>query len=84
MSDAEHKPCTACPVEVRGLYASAHNALGAWKRGDKPDRVRHKMDELADAIALLAPLVDAHFREMHAIEDAARIIAKNRSSTSTV
>lgn len=56
----EHK-CAACPVEVRGLYAAAHNALGAWRRGDRLDRVTHKMDELADALTRLAPIVEAHF-----------------------
>lgn len=59
MSD-EHK-CAACPAEVRGLYAAAHNALGAWKRGDHLDRVKHKMDELADALTCIEPIVKDHF-----------------------
>ncbi len=60
MADDKHR-CDACPVEVRGLYAAAHNAHGAWSRGDSPSRIAHKMDELAHAIARIAPIVEAHF-----------------------
>lgn len=76
MSDDEHK-CLACPVEVRGLYAAAHNALGAYQRGDLGDRVGRKMAELADALARIAPHVEQHFAETGVVEDAARAIAKN-------
>lgn len=59
MSD-EHK-CSACPVEVRGLYASAANAFGAWSRHDDPSRVARKMQELSEALDLIKPIVEAHF-----------------------
>lgn len=58
--DDDHK-CIACPVEVRGLYAAASNALGAWKRRDDPSRVARKMAELEEAIATITPVVDGHF-----------------------
>ena len=59
MSD-KHK-CSACPVEVRGLYATAANAFGAWDRGDDPSRVARKMAELNEALELIKPIIDAHF-----------------------
>ena len=58
--DAKHS-CSACPVEVRGLYAAAYNAIGAWERGDSLERVRRRMDELSNAIDRMRPIVDEHF-----------------------
>lgn len=60
MSDDKHN-CIACPVEVRGLYAAASNALGAWSRSDDRSRIAHKMDELRDALDRIEPIVTAHF-----------------------
>jgi hypothetical protein len=63
MTDA----CPACPVEVRGLYAAAHNAVGAFERamsgtGDAERAVR-KLAELRDAVAKMKPIVEAHFAD---------------------
>ena len=57
-------PCLACPVQVRGLYAVAHNLTTLYHSGD-PDRIRRKlherMQELEDALKQLTPFVEAHF-----------------------
>ena len=59
--------CPACPVEVRGLYASAHNAvlaveaaqgeMGSWERAFR------KMAELKSAVEAMQPIVDKHFED---------------------
>lgn len=61
------EPCIACPVEVRGLYASASNAVravasardgaGSWERAFR------KLAELGEAVTLMAPIVEAHFSD---------------------
>lgn len=58
--DNEHN-CIACPVEVRGLYATASNALGAWRRKDDPSRVERLMAELEKALTVIEPIVEKHF-----------------------
>jgi hypothetical protein len=63
------KPCPMCPVEVRGLYGAAHNALDRFddifKRGYDGDsawfKLREKMEELRAAVETVRPLADAHF-----------------------
>lgn len=59
--------CPACPLEVRGLYAAAHNAVLAFERalrgeGDAERAVR-KLAELKDAVAKMTPIVEAHFAD---------------------
>lgn len=58
---ADEHNCIACPVEVRGLYATASNALNAWKCKDDPSRVARLMANLEEALSIIAPIVDKHF-----------------------
>lgn len=62
-------PCDACPLEVRGLYATAHNAVLAFEAAMKGDgdasRAIRKMRELKDAVEVFRPIVEAHFAECH-------------------
>ena len=57
--------CPACPVEVRGLHATAHNAVGAFEAAAKGhgdwSRVYRKMAELAEAVGDFQPVMDGHF-----------------------
>lgn len=67
LTDVKNPPfvgdaCIACPVEVRGLGAVAHNLLGALDRGEW-DRVARKKEELREALAALRPHVHAHFAD---------------------
>lgn len=55
--------CPACPFEVRGLYAIAHNAVGEWRANGPSARFYRKMGEMADAVKLIQPLIDAHFAD---------------------
>lgn len=59
--------CAACAVEVRGLYATGHNALLAFDaaQGGHGDwsRFYREMEELRDAVAKMAPIVGAHFAD---------------------
>ena len=52
---------------MRGLYAAASNAFGAWSRGDERSRVAHKMDELREALDRFEPIVNAHFDGLNRI-----------------
>jgi hypothetical protein len=58
-------PCPACPVGVRGLHATAHNAVGAFEAAAKGhgdwERAYRKMAELAEAVRSFQPVVDGHF-----------------------
>lgn len=62
----EHQ-CAACPVEVRDLMASAHNAVvqfDSWARtGGDFARTARKMRELAEAVERVQSIVDQHFKE---------------------
>lgn len=53
--------CEACPMEFRDLFALAHNAVGAFFRGDSPNRVHRKMAELKLGVENYQKLVDEHF-----------------------
>lgn len=55
-------PCIACPVEVRELFASAHNLVNAAVSGDI-NRTNKKMNEMADAVLRMQPIVAAHFED---------------------
>lgn len=59
--------CMACPVEVRGLYASAHNAVMAIEMalngtGDRARAIR-KLAELKEQVELFKPIAEAHFSD---------------------
>ena len=62
--DVSGHRCDWCPVEVRSLYAYAHNAMTAmetaWGAGDWA-RARRKVDELAEFLRHTQPALDAHF-----------------------
>lgn len=56
--------CPACPTAVRDLFATAHNAAGAWDTATRDDdwaRAYRKARELDDAVARFQSVVDAHF-----------------------
>lgn len=68
------EPCCCCPWQVRGLYAAAHKAFGAWRHADSPARVAHKMAELGEAVRAMAPLIEAHFADVgHAYGPSLRV-----------
>jgi len=57
--------CIACPVEVRDLYATAHNATLAFEaalsgHGDSARAVR-KLRELKESVERMKPIVEVHF-----------------------
>lgn len=59
--------CMACPVEVRALYAAAHNAVGAIDRalqghGDRARAIR-KLYELKEEVERFKPIVERHFAQ---------------------
>jgi len=58
--------CIACPVEVRGLYATAANMVIAVQMvlsGDcGPERAGRKLLELQEAVEKMRPIVEEHFR----------------------
>lgn len=59
--------CIACPVEVRDLFASAHNAVQAFNAalagaGDW-SRAHRKMTELEASVGRFQPIVDDHFSD---------------------
>lgn len=58
-------PCPACPVEIRSLHATAHNAIGAFEAAAKGhgnwSRAYRKMAELAQVVREFQPVVDGHF-----------------------
>lgn len=61
--------CIACPVEVRGLYAVAHNALNAydtWKQygSEEVPRFHRKIGELREQVECLKPIVEKHFDDI--------------------
>lgn len=55
--------CIVCPVEVRGLYATAHNAITAIRHGSDWSRTDRKIMELEESLQLLRPFIDAHFAD---------------------
>lgn len=58
---APHEPCPFCPVEVRNLSATAHNAIVAWKANDW-QRLQQKLEALERALQQTQPLLDRHFQ----------------------
>lgn len=59
-------------MEVRALYAAAHNALIAFRRAKEPDawaddimRYGRKMAQLDEAVKAIEPLIEAHFAEQN-------------------
>ena len=55
--------CIYCPFEVRGLFAVAHNAIGAYEnRTFQPDRAERKMAELRQYLTDIQPGMDKHFQ----------------------
>jgi hypothetical protein len=62
--------CIACPIEVRGLGAVAHNAVCAFEAAASGsgswERAARKMAELRRAVDEWRPIVEAHFADpMH-------------------
>lgn len=59
--------CVACPVEVRDLYATAHNAVQAADaaRAGRGEWLRfyRKLEELRTSVAKMKPVVEAHFAD---------------------
>lgn len=55
----------ACPVEVRSLFAAAHNAWGALDRArhgtEDWDRAWRKLNDLGKQVQAFQPIMDAHF-----------------------
>jgi len=67
-------PCPMCPVEIRGLAATAHNLVvtfEAWRSAKGPGADEQiamwkQMERLAEAVKLAQPFLDAHFADrMH-------------------
>lgn len=56
--------CTACPLEVRALYATAYNLLNAIDEKDSL-RTPRKIEDLREAVSQIKPLVQAHFEANH-------------------
>lgn len=64
------EPCIYCPMEVRSLHASAHNAVGAFDAAVNGSgswsRAAKKMAELRRVVEDSTRLADAHFADrMH-------------------
>lgn len=61
------EPCIWCPVEVRGLHATAHNAVGAFfaavSGSGSWERCGRKMAELKSAVERTQAHSDAHFAD---------------------
>ena len=61
------KPCPMCPIEIRNLSATAHNAVNRWddwrQRGESLCKLESKMEDLRRAVAVVKPLSDAHFAD---------------------
>jgi len=59
--------CPACPILVRDLHATAHNALNAIDaalRGDGDwSRAKRKIEGLRASVKAFQPTVDAHFAD---------------------
>ena len=61
LSETPHH-CLACSVEVRGLYAVAHNTVAMHSDPERWDqKIDERMDELQAAVDKLTPIVEAHF-----------------------
>lgn len=59
-----HEPCIVCPIEVRQLYAVAHNLLNLVTGQDKERLARklpERIEELRRAVDQLTPFIQAHF-----------------------
>jgi hypothetical protein len=56
--------CIVCPVEVRGIFAVAHNLLTLYEGKDSErivKKLHERMFELRQAVDKLQPFVDKHF-----------------------
>lgn len=86
--------CPACPLRVRDLYATAHNAIQAWEAAHVGtttwerswDRVRRKLDALQASVEAFEPIIAAHFADPshsggNATPDEARAIIEHLSAT---
>lgn len=56
------KPCPACPIAIRGLYATAFNFCNVLE-GKSTTSSDTSLDDLKAALAAAAPLIDAHFAD---------------------
>lgn len=65
--------CPACPMEVRAVYATAHNVVAEWlhlryahEQGLPWDwnRLMRKIDELRVDVEQMAPIVNQHFEDV--------------------
>lgn len=68
MKETGHN-CVACPTDVRGLYAVAHNALGQWdaiKDSVADGRMHRKMSELRSSVESFRTIVNEHFEALNA------------------
>lgn len=64
------EPCVWCPMEIRSLHATAHNAVGAFFAAvdgtGSWERAGRKMAELRQAVEHTRVGLDAHFADrMH-------------------
>jgi hypothetical protein len=55
--------CCFCPVEVRNLFATAHNVLVRWDNGSMSSSLPEKMEDLRAALQKCEPLLNKHFEE---------------------
>lgn len=61
---SDEKACSACPLEVRGLYAVAFNLLNLRSDPDRWQRkIGERLDELQDAVVKMTPIIEAHFAD---------------------
>lgn len=61
LGDTPHH-CVACSIEVRGLYAVAHNTVNLLDDPDRWERkIRERMQEMQVVVDKLTPIVEAHF-----------------------
>ena len=69
--------CCCCPIEVRGLFAVAHNLLQANGSGNW-SKVWQLLGELRIEVDKMQPLVDAHFAAREATEQKIRELERGR------
>lgn len=67
LTKAAHS-CMACPLEVRGLYATAANMVITVQmvlQGQcDPERAARKLLELQEAVEKMRPIMEEHFRHV--------------------
>lgn len=70
----EHK-CDVCSIEIRNLFAVAHNAVNAIDAAKRQEgsweRAYRKVEQLRHGVEMMQPIMDAHFAEVNKSVDPA-------------